>query len=525
MSTSDTVSTSDTATSAVTASGRHRQSPGTSTALLTASFVLVCLIWGTTWIAIKLAVTDMPPLTASGLRFVLAAPVFIGACRSMRIPMTYPRHLRWFFFYMSACYFGIPFFLYNYGEQHISSGLTAICFSSVSVLMVVFAVPLLGSRISPLQFFAVLVAFSALGLLIVHSQGIAVASGWGVVAVLVAASMHALSYTLMKKHASGIHSLTINTLPMALAGVVLVGLGLVFERPGADAFTTRSVLATIYLGVIASVIGFAVYFWLVQHMDTVTASFVFVLFPIVAQFFGVVVEGTRFSGLDVLLTAVILVAFGVTQWGERRRRNQLGTDPVPPVVTAATPPDPTGVLPTRALVDGIPAVRTLEEIYRHAVASYPAECCGFVRDDSMTRCLNAMDQLSARRPQDFDRSVRTGYAFGLPDLRDLAESFDSPSPVRLVYHSHPDVGAYFSDEDARNAVVDGQPVYPVRHLVVDAAADGVRGSRLYEFSPAAGRYEELRSFGHPRGRTAAPASAAPAGPSRSPVRVEARESS
>ncbi|WP_018684886.1 EamA family transporter [Actinokineospora enzanensis] len=464
--------------------------PGVSrkTLWLVASFAMVCLIWGSTWIAIKIAVTDLPPMTASGLRFVVAAPVFIIACRSMRKPLAYPRGLGWFFVFIFACYFAIPFFLYNYGEQYISSGLTAICFSSVAVMMVVFSVPILRTRITPTQFLAVLVAFTALGLLIVHSQGVGVGSGWGVAAVLSAAVMHALSYIMIKKYGGGMHSLTLNTMPMAVAGVLLTGLGLLVERPGAEAFTAASVGATLYLGVVASVIGFAVYFWLVQRIDTVTVSFVFVLFPIVAQILGVFLEDTAFDLLDTLLTVVILGSFAITQWGQRRTRRLTAEASAPAALDA----------------DGLPTEAALAAIYEHARRAYPAEACGFVRAGDVRECVNTIDELSHSRPEDFTRTSRTGYAFGVADLRELADSFDGDDPVRVVYHSHPDVGAYFSDEDHRNAVFEGAAVYPVRHLVVDATADGARGARLFDFSETEGRYVESAVFGEPRDRVPRP---------------------
>lgn len=455
------------------------------TILLAAGFVLVCFIWGTTWIAIKLAVTDLPPLTSSGLRFVIAAPVFIAACRYLKIPMRYPRKLTWFSVYIGAGYFAIPFFLYNFGEKYISSGLTAICFSSVSVLMVVFSVPILRSRITPIQFISVLIAFTALGLLIFRSQGIAITNFWGVAAVLLAAAMHALAYVLMKRHTGQLHTLTINTLPMAVAGVLLVVLGLIIEHPGASAFTARSVGATLYLGVVASVIGFAVYFWLVQQMDTVTVSFVFVLFPVVAQFFSVRLEGTAFGTTEFLLMLVILGAFAVTQWGQRHARAKSAAFACESVSAASG----TGM-----------TERAIELIYQHAMDVYPMECCGFVRASQVKRCMNAIDEFTRTRPEDFSRSVDTGYAFGIADLKEIAESLDRDDPVLTIYHSHPDVGSYFSDEDHRHAVVDGMPVYPVRHLVVDVTEDGVRGARLFEFSAEQGRYVECATFGQPEDR-------------------------
>ncbi|MFI9007753.1 EamA family transporter [Actinosynnema sp. NPDC053489] len=458
--------------------------PRRQTVLLAVSFTAVVLIWGSTWIAIKLAVADLPPLTASGLRFVVAAPVFIAACRALRNPLRYPSGMGWFFAFMVACYFTVPFFLFNYGELYVSSGLASICVSSVSILMIVFSVPILRTRITAAQAGAVLVAFAALGALIAHSQGVAVTNVVGVAALLGAAVIHALAYIMIKKHGGRMPTLTLNTLPMAVGGVLLTGLGLLVERPGADAFTTRSVGATIYLGVVASAIGFAVYFWLIQRMDTVLVSFAFVLFPIIAQFLAVLVEGASFGWVDLVLTLVILGAFGVTQWNQRK----VLPPPANPAVAPAVDDD------------GRPTEAALAEVYRHVLARYPAEACGFVRASGVTDCVNVIED----RPGIYERESRTGYAFGVDDLRELEDSFDGDDPVRVIYHSHPDAGAYFSDEDHRFAVYEGTPVYPVRHLVVDTSRDEVLGSRLFDFDPGLGRYTAIATFGAPREKTVPP---------------------
>ncbi|GAA2530297.1 Mov34/MPN/PAD-1 family protein [Pilimelia columellifera] len=145
-----------------------------------------------------------------------------------------------------------------------------------------------------------------------------------------------------------------------------------------------------------------------------------------------------------------------------------------------------------------PTPEQLAEIFDHALDAYPSECCGFVRVSGARRCRNIRDQWHGRRDDAGDRTTATGYAFDLGALQELADSFDGDDPVLVVYHSHPDVGAYFSDEDARFAVLDGQPVYPVDHLVVDATADGARGARLFRFVPERGRYVAVETFGAPR---------------------------
>ncbi len=148
--------------------------------------------------------------------------------------------------------------------------------------------------------------------------------------------------------------------------------------------------------------------------------------------------------------------------------------------------DPTHDLP--------PAV--LAEIYDHARAEYPNECCGYVLgagpDASVVRCTNRQDALHAADPVTFPRTARTAYQIGGRELLALVRSFDGPRPATILYHSHPDVGAYFSEEDTRAALSAG---YPVAYLVVDVTAEAVRGAVL--FVREGDRFVERRRFGPP----------------------------
>jgi proteasome lid subunit RPN8/RPN11 len=101
----------------------------------------------------------------------------------------------------------------------------------------------------------------------------------------------------------------------------------------------------------------------------------------------------------------------------------------------------------------------LDEIYAHARAAFPAECCGYVRDHDIVRCHNA-------EPNAPDR----GFVIDGRELFDFARSFESEHPARVVYHSHPNGRAYFSETDRAMAIA---AAYPVQHLVVGVTADGV----------------------------------------------------
>lgn len=125
----------------------------------------------------------------------------------------------------------------------------------------------------------------------------------------------------------------------------------------------------------------------------------------------------------------------------------------------------------------------LQNVYRHASEDYPNECCGFVRASGQVyRACNYQDILHAEDPVKWPRSAREAYCLAPADVYLLGMSFLSDDPAIVVYHSHPDVGAYFSEKDERDALLDGKPIYDVDHLVVDVRHGRARGARLFRFA-------------------------------------------
>ncbi len=125
----------------------------------------------------------------------------------------------------------------------------------------------------------------------------------------------------------------------------------------------------------------------------------------------------------------------------------------------------------------------LATIYAQANVEFPKECCGYVLghpDNAVAvPCRNRQDQLHALDPDVYPRTAETAYNIGGRELLDLVRSFESDQPATIIYHSHPRVGAYFSEEDQRAALSAG---YPVDYLVIDVQADGVREAVLFRRS-------------------------------------------
>ncbi|THF63523.1 Mov34/MPN/PAD-1 family protein [Pseudothauera rhizosphaerae] len=110
----------------------------------------------------------------------------------------------------------------------------------------------------------------------------------------------------------------------------------------------------------------------------------------------------------------------------------------------------------------------LSKIFTHAETEYPEECCGIIFSDGKVRTAkNIQNELHRTNPERYPRDARRGYTMSVDDILFLENSFSTRAPAVVIYHSHPDVGAYFSDEDKKKALFSGVPIYPVSYLVID----------------------------------------------------------
>jgi proteasome lid subunit RPN8/RPN11 len=115
-------------------------------------------------------------------------------------------------------------------------------------------------------------------------------------------------------------------------------------------------------------------------------------------------------------------------------------------------------------------------IRAQAAAEYPAESCGVivVRGDErrLLPCRNVQDELHARDPERYPRDARTAYYIDPADLLRIGRLEGEGFTVAVIYHSHVDAGAYFSETDRRNALLDGEPTYPDAIYVVTSVVTG-----------------------------------------------------
>lgn len=128
----------------------------------------------------------------------------------------------------------------------------------------------------------------------------------------------------------------------------------------------------------------------------------------------------------------------------------------------------------------------LDAVDAHAREAYPSEACGVLRGpagdplrvSAAERYPNLADKYHAVDPEAYPRTSRNAYYLNTKKLTDaIARGADEGSPVKVIYHSHCDCGAYFSEMDQREAVLDGALRFPVAYLVTSVREGGVVDDR------------------------------------------------
>ncbi|MAC27780.1 MAG: hypothetical protein CMN29_04250 [Sandaracinus sp.] len=145
------------------------------------------------------------------------------------------------------------------------------------------------------------------------------------------------------------------------------------------------------------------------------------------------------------------------------------------------------------------AAEVLEEIEAHARAEYPSECCGFVfgpadqarRLDASTREENEADKYHRMDPETFPRTSKEYFKINeLRASRTMEEAEKAGRPLKVVYHSHCDAGAYFSDEDKATFSQNGTLMWPCAFLVVSVQEGEVVERKLWVHVPGSDDFQE-----------------------------------
>ncbi len=277
-------------------------------------WLILCVIWGSTWLFIKLGLADLPPITFAGIRFVIACAILFGLIRIRRIPLPRARN-DWVLLAISGILaFGFNYGLVFWGEQYITSGLAALLQATLPAFGLVFAhFHLPAERLSWTKIFGVVLGVFGVG--VVFSNQLTVAGTRalaGCVALILSAMFAAYSNVLVKAYGKHLNPAVLSAGQMFFGLLLLLAVGIPLEgNPFQLRWTPIAVIAMLYLAVVGSVIAFLLYYWLVQNMDVTKSMMIALVTPVVAVILGMIVLDEEFGWRTLAGGAMIMLGIGL----------------------------------------------------------------------------------------------------------------------------------------------------------------------------------------------------------------------
>ena len=277
------------------------------------AFAIIYFVWGSTFLAIRVGVREVPPLLLAAMRFVLAGAVLFAwaAARGERSPSM----RQW----KSVCVLAFLIFTLDYGllfwaEVRVPSGVAAVMLATIPVFMTLAEIFLLRTqRLTMRLVAALLIGIGGVAVLVSSSLnlgGTAIDAA-GAIALIIAAISWSLGSALTRK-------LDLPQSKAMSAGAQMFAGGMMltiaasargeWPRFHAAAVSAEAWLALAYLIVAGSIIGFTAYFWLIHHESPTRVGTYAYVNPVVAVVIGYFFGGEPLGARTILGTACVLIS-------------------------------------------------------------------------------------------------------------------------------------------------------------------------------------------------------------------------
>lgn len=283
--------------------------------MIWASVLLLSVIWGSTWPAIKIGLQDTPPFFSAALRFIIAALSLLVYMRhkKLKFPATFEFWKRSFL--LASFILIIPYAFVYWSEMHISSGLSSVLFSSQALFVVLCSHYLLADeKATFIKWTGLLTGMS--GLIFIFYTRFRIVSDLGVLGmlgILTAALSAAFGLSWLKKIGGNTDHLTGLTAQICITALFFILLSPCFEKSPGNLSSTSLWLCVGYLAIVGTALAFLIYYWLTKHTTTLIISFSVYLTPILALFLGWFFLHEDIGANDIIGTFIVIISIVITQ--------------------------------------------------------------------------------------------------------------------------------------------------------------------------------------------------------------------
>jgi drug/metabolite transporter (DMT)-like permease len=272
-------------------------------------FIVICVIWGSSWAAVKIGLESVPPLLALGIRFTLASIILGLLVFINKLVIPRDREFWILVLIMILSAFTLPFVLIYWGQLRVDSGLSSVLFATYPFwvsLVSYFLLP--HEKITSMRILGIVLGFVGVSIIFQRGfSGLHINMFYGMAAIIAGAIIQAIGLVFLRKLGKEVHPITLNFCSMSLSAIPLFITSIVFEDYSHVIFNVRSVGAILYLAIFCTVITFVIYFWLVKHVEAVLLSFSAFITPVIAVIIGVMFMGESITDTASLGSALVLV--------------------------------------------------------------------------------------------------------------------------------------------------------------------------------------------------------------------------
>ncbi|HWM94740.1 MAG TPA: DMT family transporter [Thermoanaerobaculia bacterium] len=270
---------------------------------------LLCVIWGTTWLVTKTNVHLVPPYFAGMLRFALASLILGAIHWRWPAPSALPPPW-WLSMIVGSLQLGLSYCLIYYASARLPSALVSVLWATFPLMtMACSAIALPGERFSTAQFIGLGLGLAGVGILVgVDLRGISADAARTGAVFLLSPLLAAMSTVVARRWGKATNAVLLNRNGMALGAMWFAGASIVArESWRLDSVSSEAWISLVYLAVVATVVPFWIYFWLLQRMSAVKLSTVMYITPFIAILTGGFL-GREPIHVSTVLGAAILVS-------------------------------------------------------------------------------------------------------------------------------------------------------------------------------------------------------------------------
>jgi drug/metabolite transporter (DMT)-like permease len=277
------------------------------------AFAIIYFVWGSTFLAIRIGVREVPPLLLAAMRFLVAGLVLYGwmVARGERSPS----RRQW----MSVVLLALLIFVVDYGllfwaEQRVPSGLAAVMMATIPVFIAISEILFLRTqRLTVRLSLALLIGIGGVAVLMSHSLNLGGApiDSAGAVALIIGSISWSIASVLTRKLPLPTSKVMSSGAQMLAGGVLLTltaaALG-EFRNFHPSTVSREAWLSLLYLIIAGSIVGFTAYVWLIHHESPTKVGTYAYVNPVVAVLLGYLLGGETLGLRTILGTLFVLIS-------------------------------------------------------------------------------------------------------------------------------------------------------------------------------------------------------------------------